>query len=630
MSSPSIELSPLIQGTNQLDKTGYGLGFPAYNLTGLCNADLLSNEDGETGGFSIGSDGQDFEIILTQRTNGHGEVELDLNNVHIKECFSSLGTLEFTLPSLVIGQSNFGIYIDLNNLQVKTRAPERKMEIDEEGNETIIENENPGSIDAIICNPETNLTIIQRPGIGYTYTPPEEEWPPELDPETDIYSVSGQLISRFRMNEITTYATTLKGDILTTISVDEINTNHFVANEISGSIREIVNTGIDRPLENGIRDERGSYATTVYTENVSKRAVFYYSYLDINNCHLNTTWWHDDDGYNSRGNALVFRSVLNGGHIIGNHVDIAESNVENLSFVSGNSIAFEGFVGTKNDNNIGSHWFLSTVKKSFDPPGVVNSVPPEYNLFYSKFAGQYNVTFDMTVRHCNGFLAEAIVKGRDVDIHEQENLYQSVISRTLNTITTADNEKIRHYYGNPSTLFIYDLFGVCNELPKTENIHGILLEGEVYGSENNPYPFNIKQDIDQFVNVTINGLTDYSPNGELFATQSPQVAMIDPGSTITAKNIFLSKVRNYGTIICTGVFKPNLVANFGTIKMKEFSGPGAMSDALPGEGTTAERLDASFGLANHPLGIVQIIDAEGNVIEDISNQLPRNLLFKNT
>ncbi len=64
-----------------------------------------------------------------------------------------------------------------------------------------------------------------------------------------------------------------------------------------------------------------------------------------------------------------------------------------------------------------------------------------------------------------------------------------------------------------------------------------------------------------------------------------------------------------------------LVANFGTLKIRGFKGPR--------EGTTAERLDASFGLANHPLGIVQIIDAEGNVTEDISNQVPRNLLFKN-
>ena len=78
--------------------------------------------------------------------------------------------------------------------------------------------------------------------------------------------------------------------------------------------------------------------------------------------------------------------MLNGGKIIANHVDIAESNVENLSFVSGNSIAFEGFLGTKNDDNIGSHWFLTTAKKSFAPVGVEGTVPPQHNLFYSKFA----------------------------------------------------------------------------------------------------------------------------------------------------------------------------------------------------------------------------------------------------
>ena len=97
--------------------------------------------------------------------------------------------------------------------------------------------------------------------------------------------------------------------------------------------------------------------------------------------------------------------------------------------------------------------------------------------------------------------------------------------------------------------------------------------------------------------------------------------MIDPGSTIIAKNIFLRMVRNYGTIICTGEFKPTLVANFGTIKLKEFSGPS--------EGSLAEQLDASFGLANNQYGIVQIINDAGDVIQDISNQVPSNLLFTN-
>ena len=87
--------------------------------------------------------------------------------------------------------------------------------------------------------------------------------------------------------------------------------------------------------------------------------------------------------------------------------------------------------------------------------------------------------------------------------------------------------------------------------------------------------------------------------------------------------IYLSRVRNYGTIICTGEFKPQFVANFGTIKLRNFSGP---------REDTITRFDCSnaAGLANNPHGIIQLIDDEGNVTQDISDVVFSNLTYRVT